>query len=368
MEEASQIRRNPLAKAFEMNRSFPSITFSVAVGLAAALTLANDAAAQIAIGPFGGVSVRAPFVGVDVLPFGGGTRVRAPFTSVNTGLYGVGYGGLSYGGVGYGDVGRYGYGGYGGYGYRGYGSAYRAAPIAGYRGYGYPTYGYGYGYGTNSYVRESRYDVLAVPVPVYRDRYFDDPGYVYPEPIDAPEYDVPSYHAARPPMPVDRPMGSTGSLEDDLRIAADRLTLGLTARRDDADVWMDYLKPDLIVETIDGGGSPDELRSLLLNYEGLSGNSQLSAIWVTDGFRQTHRLLRQWIETTPSVSVEDTGSAIYEDPYADSKPTRLEPGKPPTDRDANVETLPTPEPKQPEPKQPEPKQPEPKKKPVQTDL
>jgi len=45
----------------------------------------------VRVGPLGGVSVRAPFVRVDVLPFGGGTRVRAPFTRVNTGAYRFGY-------------------------------------------------------------------------------------------------------------------------------------------------------------------------------------------------------------------------------------------------------------------------------------
>lgn len=48
------------------------------------LIVAETADAQIVRwGPGGGVSVRAPFVNVDVGP-GGSTRVRAPFTSVNT--------------------------------------------------------------------------------------------------------------------------------------------------------------------------------------------------------------------------------------------------------------------------------------------
>jgi hypothetical protein len=108
---------------------------------------------------------------------------------------------------------------------------------------------------------------------------------------------------------------------------------------------MDYLQPDLIVETIDRGGSPAELKTLLLNYEGLTGNSQLSAIWITDGFRQTHRLLRQWVETTPMVdelnrsakpamNENEFGKSIYEDPYADA--------------DRDVKTLPTPPAKTPQ--------------------
>lgn len=52
------------------------------------VAMSTTADAQIVrIGPWGGVSVRAPFVSVDTSPWGG-ARVRAPFTSVNTGVYG----------------------------------------------------------------------------------------------------------------------------------------------------------------------------------------------------------------------------------------------------------------------------------------
>jgi hypothetical protein len=332
-----------------MDRFTRSTKFSAAIALTAGLMITSVADAQIGIGPFGGVSIRGPFVGIDVLPYGGGTRVRAPFTSVNTGLYGVGYGGFGY----------------------------RSAPIYGYRGYG----GYGYSaYGYNSYVRPYGYQSFGVavpvpvPVPVYPDPYLARPSYVYPEPMDAPEYDVPGYRAARPTMPnygvpddgasaYPAPM-STGSLEDDLRSAADRLTLALATRPDDADVWLDYLKPDLIVETIDRGGSPAELKSLLLNYEGLTGNSQLSAIWVTDGFRQTHRLLRQWIESSPSTGnanrsrqpeadKEPSEPSNYEDPYADMElaprdtaPRDTAPRKPATRDTKAAEELPAPPPRE----------------------
>ncbi len=52
------------------------------------VALATPADAQIVrIGPYGGVSIRAPFVAVDTSPWGG-ARVRAPFTAVDTGVYG----------------------------------------------------------------------------------------------------------------------------------------------------------------------------------------------------------------------------------------------------------------------------------------
>ncbi len=74
------------------------------IGCLACVAMAPVAEAQmVRVGPFGGVSVRAPFVSVDTLPFGGGTRVRAPFVSVNTRgfAYGYGYGYRPYGPVFY---------------------------------------------------------------------------------------------------------------------------------------------------------------------------------------------------------------------------------------------------------------------------
>ena len=53
-----------------------------------AISVVSADAQIVRVDGFGGVRVRAPFVAVDVLPFGGGTRVRAPFTSVRTGAYG----------------------------------------------------------------------------------------------------------------------------------------------------------------------------------------------------------------------------------------------------------------------------------------
>ena len=69
---------------------------SIAAALVVSLSAVQGAVAQmVRTGPFGGVEVRLPRLGVyvDVLPFGQGTRVRAPLTSVNTGgsQYGYGY-------------------------------------------------------------------------------------------------------------------------------------------------------------------------------------------------------------------------------------------------------------------------------------
>ncbi|TWU59903.1 hypothetical protein Poly51_01760 [Rubripirellula tenax] len=283
-----------------MNRS--SLVFVLVGSLFGAVAAPSAADAQIRVGAFGGVSVRVPFVGVDVLPFGGGTRVRAPFTSVGTGFYGGGFYGADpfYRGPRlYDDL----------YGYR-----------SGYR------YGSRYDYGYRPYDDHPAYlygppPVIAVPVVPH----YGNPGYVYTEPYADLRYVAPldrdpsgyqpDYQSARPAI-----VSPPASLVDDLRSAAQRLSSALTRRPDDADIWQDYLGPNQIIETIDRGGAPAELRSLLMNYEGLSGNSQLSSIWIVDGFRQTHRLLRQWVESESGESSDE--SVLH------SGPSVLEPSNP----------------------------------------
>ncbi len=208
-----------------MNRLLILVT-----GLFLSAATSSIASAQLVrIGGFGGVSIRAPFVAVDVLPFRGGTRVRAPFTAVNTGLYGNGY-----------------------------------APYPAYR---------------------------------YRPRYYADP-YTIARPLYQPQpyYEPPEYAAPLSPTPVisdpvnDSPV-SNGSIDQQLRFSAAQLQRNLARRKDDGDIWINYLEPDRIIAVIDRGMSPQQLRPLLNNYIGVVGNSSLSFIWSTDGFRETYRLL-----------------------------------------------------------------------------
>ncbi|WP_146535963.1 hypothetical protein [Rubripirellula reticaptiva] len=329
--------------------------FTIAVAAASSLVgsfVFNSAAnAQIRIGGYGGVSVRAPFVSVNVLPFGGGTRVRAPFTSVNTGLYRSGYG----------------------YGY----DPYRGPRLYD-RGYGYRSY-----YDRHDYYFDHP-AILPIPVPVYpvpaypppvypvpsygADLY-GGPDYVYTEPSAAPRADrylndeLESYRAGRPIAPLAQGSPAQMSMETlvaDLRFAAARLSRSLSQRRDDADVWQDYLKPDFIIDTIDRGGPASELQSLLMNYEGLSGNSQLSGIWIEDGFRQTHQLLREFVQSNVDVESADSGSSILDgtaEPVAsqdteadtalpaDTNPRNTEPTEAaPIKKATDAEQLPTPRP------------------------
>ncbi len=220
------------------------------------VTLSASADAQIVrFGGYGGVRIRAPFVSVDVLPWGGGTRVVAPFTSVNTGAYRYGYGPL--------------YRSYRGYYPPGY-VVPGAVPIA-----GYP----------------------AVPAPVY----LPPPG-VIATPL-APVGPVVLLRA--PILP----------LADQLHAAAVRLSQSLSRRPDDAGVWMDYLSPDRILAAIDHRADPASLRDLLVHYDGVAANPQLASIIRAIGFAETHALLRQFVSVplVPAVAVPVT-EAIAEPP------------------------------------------------------
>lgn len=195
---------------------------TAALGCLACVTMASFAEAQIVrIGRFGGVSVRAPFVSVDTLPFGGGARVRAPFVSINTRAYSLGYG------------------------YRPY-----------------------------------RYD------------YYRPNGSVYYAPVyPAPAYTPPRYPSVVYPT-TDSADANTGNR---LRASALRLKRSLSVRRNDSDVWLDYLAPDRIVKTIDDASNPESLRDLVRNYDGVVSNPSLRSVSGASGFGETHRLLRAFV-------------------------------------------------------------------------
>lgn len=200
----------------------------------ATLASASLADAQIVRWGPGGVRVRAPFVSVDVSPYGG-TRVRAPFTAVDSRVYG---------------------------------------------GYVYPP---GVVVGPVPPIPFPRVAVpaVAVPaVPVYPAPVY--PGVVYPEPA-APS----TYQSARPTL--------DGTLPEQLRSAAETLARSLAVRQD-GDVWLDYLGPQKIIEAIDLGRSPESLRPLVINYDGVLSNGSLVAIRGARGFAETRELLKLYVE------------------------------------------------------------------------
>jgi hypothetical protein len=228
---------------------------TIATALAACAAISPVADAQLVrIGPFGGVSVRAPFVSVDTLPFGGGARVRAPFTSVDTRLFARPY-----------------------YGYR-YGNAYPVAPV-----YPAPVY-------TTPAYPQPAYPQPAYPQPAYPQPAYPQPAYPQTTNPQAASPQSGDYQSARPSVaPEDLPRRLRGS--------AQQLKRSLSLRRNDSDVWLDYLDPDRIIATLDQGGSPTALRDLVRNYDGIVGNGSLGSIRAAAGFSETRRLLRQLVDS-----------------------------------------------------------------------
>ena len=239
------------------------------------LLITSTAEAQwVRVGPFGGVSVRAPFVAVDAVPWGG-ARVRAPFTSVNTGVFAYDYGPW----------------------YQPY------RPYRSYR-YYYPP------------------PVIVEPVPVY-------PVPVYPEVIVPQVRVVPPatrYEVARPPITM-----APEQIASHLRSAAGRLQRSLSMRRNDADVWLNYLAPDQIIQTIDQGGSPESLAKLLLNYDGVVGNRSLVSVRTAGGFADTHRLLRMFVDSGQAAASEAVPAPAPADDQNGGSILAPEPDPPPAE-------------------------------------
>lgn len=163
-------------------------------------------------------------------------------------------------------------------------------------------------------------------------------GFAYSEPLEAPpierpygqghldygQYAAPMDHwSARPPIVDAIPQrdvandGLSGIAQlarpDQLIESAQRLARSLASRRDDGDVWLDYLRPNMIAESVQHdsqSGSVDweSLTDVLRNYDALSGNADLSQIWTVPGFRQTHLGLQAWLEDKTSATDDSAGS------------------------------------------------------------
>lgn len=218
------------------------------------------------------------------------------------------------------------------HGYPGYRSGY------GYSGFGYPGLSYGYvapyqsfglsiaspyGYDTyryqndfrdyrndynqrlyDSYRRDlqrdlyysrPRFDYGAAPYELDLYSPNGDPSYYPPvaeiEPFSGNEYRLPQiYGEGQPSAPAK-------NLPAALRAAANRLSSSLSRRRGDGDVWLDYLSPGRIIAAIDQGLPPENVSELLQNFDGVVSNPELRSIATADGFSDTRRFLRQWVET-----------------------------------------------------------------------
>ncbi|MDE0865880.1 MAG: hypothetical protein OSA98_19000, partial [Rubripirellula sp.] len=245
------------------------------LGVLAVLMTQVANAQFVRLGPAGGVRVRAPFVAVDVLPFGGGTRLRAPFTAVDTGFY----------------------------------RSYRFAPA--------PLV-------IGAIPVLVPYPYATIAVPAY-------PGFVYPPEylsyypeVVYPETGIPPrigpggvYRSARP--------GVIPPLPERLRDAAERLARTLSLR-EDGDVWLNYLGPQRIIENVDYSWSPETVHDLIINYDGVVTNGRLGSIQYARGFAETRDLLRQYLQTPEAIpSAPSTASGASSGQRSPAPPVNAPP-------------------------------------------
>lgn len=239
--------------------------------------VASADAQMIRVGPWGGVRIRVPFVGVDVSPWGD-TRVRAPFTHVEA--------------PGYRYPHHYGYSGYGGYRYHTY------------RGYHDP---HVFDRDHDVWLPQYRYDFYrhrsgfapspSLPYHPHNGPIFGGPSIGTDRSLDRPGDDA--YRSGRGNSSGDSMSGpSPAEVAQALRSAAVRLRDDLSRRGEQGNIWLDYLQPGRIIEVIDRGESPQSLQSVLANYEGVT-NAQVGWVGRLEGFAETRRLLAQFVAGGP---------------------------------------------------------------------
>ncbi len=239
--------------------------------------------------PFGGISIG--------IPLGSSGHHHHGYAGYSSGYSGYGYSGFGYPGLSYGYIAPY----------QSFGLSI-ASP------YGYDTYRYQNDFRDyrndynqrlyDSYRRDLQRDLYysrprlddgVAPYGLGLYSPYNDPSYYPPvaeiDPFSDNEYRVPQiYGESQPSAPAK-------NLPAALRAAANRLSSSLSRRRDDGDVWLDYLSPDQIIAAIDQGLPPENVLKLLQNFDGVVSNPELRSIATADGFSDTRRLLRQWVET-----------------------------------------------------------------------
>ncbi len=136
-----------------------------------------------------------------------------------------------------------------------------------------------------------------------------------------PSMSIPAYRPPVPPSAGSRVVRAE-AIPSALRDAASRLQRSLDRRRD-SEVWLNYLKPDQIIETIDAGGSILPLKDLLGGYNGVSNNRQLSHVYNADGFSDIRGLLGRIDEYEQSIDAQP-----YDAPQNDVSSSVLAPAPP----------------------------------------
>tara|TARA_R110002049_G_scaffold27321_2_gene94372 strand:- start:650335 stop:651423 length:1089 start_codon:yes stop_codon:yes gene_type:complete len=283
--------------------------FGLMIGLMTAACLACDRAdAQYyRFGPGGGVSIQSPFFSLNV-----------PSSSRYYGYRGPHHHGPRGPGIGLYGSSVYGFGTYGPSlvvpplppvpSYRSYHYRY---PSSSYRyGSSYRPYGYYYSPGISSFHLEIGPDYVG---PDIRTSPYDRPDpYAYRGNVITPQQPGEVYSMGRVPVDDVDPV----RLADDLRIAAERLRQSLASRPDDADVWLDYLNPDAIIDALndsDVARSDVDLSALAGNYDGVAGNPQLGSVSTAAGFSRVRSLLRLWLDRQNGFDAGAATSAMPQD-------------------------------------------------------
>lgn len=155
-----------------------------------------------------------------------------------------------------------------------------------------------YGYGTFDPFASSL-DYPSYRPPVARIEPFESQGYQAFGPYADNQAVVPSSRTFQSPS---HPAAGipAANLPQSLRAAANRLSISLSRRSTDGDVWLEYLAPGRIIAAIDQTQSPDSMVELLRNYDGVTANHELRSIAAADGFELTRTLLRQWVDSRES--------------------------------------------------------------------
>ena len=284
-------------------------------GLLASIAFSATADAQLVrVGPFGGVRVRVPFVGVDVAPWGA-TSVRAPFFSFRSPGYVPPY---PYGGhtspyrayrpyaSPYGSYGPYGYGAHLPRRIPGYDAPhYDAYDYDGYPGPG----GLRYGYEAEPFTPD--YNRLHVPPhqpSLYGRTDPYDGALASPYPPVAP--DDPSIISGRRRIePLDERVSDDGverprdveSLAGELREAAIQLRGRLAQRSDDGEIWIGYLGLDRILDALDRDTDHRDVgvsrfSDILVNFNALVRGATTPSVSELPEFVRTRQLLRQLVQ------------------------------------------------------------------------
>jgi hypothetical protein len=129
-------------------------------------------------------------------------------------------------------------------------------------------------------------------------------------------------------------------LADDLRVAAEQLRQSLARRTNDSDVWLQYLNPDMVIDSLDVTKQAEPagqrmLIELLGHYDGVAENPELRNVSMTPGFDRTRKLLRVWVDRQP---VDTSADQTIE------SPTQAEPPLEPSSDASSREVMPLPVP------------------------